>query len=69
MQRRRAAVTSGDSQGQTDFSVYDSAEFVGTVPERADGGGFDAVNASGDLLGTFRTRLEASRAIPAGGGQ
>lgn len=47
-------------------SVYDGSEFVGTVTERTDGGGFDAVNANGDLVGFFRTRLEASRALPIG---
>ncbi len=34
------------------------------VVERADGGGFDAFNSTGELIGTFSTRIEASRAIP-----
>lgn len=58
---RRPKVNRRVPQG---VAVYDGSTFVGTVIERADRGGFDAFTSTGDLIGTFSTRIEASRAIP-----
>ena len=60
MQRRCAPTANSE------ISVYDGADFVGKVIERADGGGFDALDATGKLIGTFPTRLQATRSIPTG---
>jgi hypothetical protein len=48
-------------------AVYDGTMLAGTIVERSDGAGFDALDATGELIGTFATRLWASRALPAGG--
>jgi len=50
-------------------AVYDGAILLGTIVERADRAGFDALDTTGKLIGTFATRLAASRAIPVGGEQ
>ena len=47
-------------------TVYDGTNFVGSIVERADGS-FDAFDAAGRHLGTFRNQREAVRAIPARG--
>ena len=47
-------------------AVFDGQVHVGDVIERADGGGFDAFALTDELIGIFSTRIEASRAIPAG---
>ena len=56
------------ASGQADVSVavYDGATLAGTIIERANLAGFAALDATGKLIGTFATRLAASRAIPAG---
>ncbi len=45
-------------------AVFDGQVHVGDVVERADGGDFNAFTSTGELIGTFSTRIEASRAIP-----
>jgi hypothetical protein len=45
-------------------AVYDGADLAGSVIERADSK-FDTYAADGKRIGTFTTRLAASRAIPA----
>lgn len=43
-------------------SVYAGREFLGYVLETSDGS-HQAVSPAGELIGSFRTRMEASRAL------
>lgn len=48
----------------TDVAVYDGRRLLGHVLE-TDDGSHQAVTADGEIIGTYRNRQEASRAIPA----
>lgn len=43
--------------------IYDGQELSGVIDERSDGR-FDAFDAANKHIGTFRSHLEAMRAIP-----
>ncbi len=67
--QRTSRTTQPAARHDQAVAVYDGETDVGDIIERADRAGFDAVDATGKLIGTFATRLAASRAIPAGGDQ
>lgn len=52
------------SKAITDLAVYHGRQLLGHILE-ADDGSHQAVTADGEVIGTFRSRQEASRAIPA----
>jgi hypothetical protein len=63
---RAIAKASQEDRKGISVAVYDGTMLTGTIVERSDGAGFDALDANGKYFGTFASRLAASRAIPTG---